>query len=131
MVGIRSGAAKQLFDEEPRELYTHCYIHAINLACSNAIKQYGFIKDLLGITHELTKLLKNSPRRDACFKTLQTETAPDTIRIRTLCPTCWMARAKILKVWLIIMRFLMSSGMNALNLLNECMYTHGVQNAPV
>jgi len=33
------GVAKQFTDEEPRALYTHCYGHALNLACGDAIKQ--------------------------------------------------------------------------------------------
>ena len=89
MAGIRSGVAKQLLDEEPRAVYTHCYGHAPNLACSDAIKQCSLIKDTLDTTHELIKLLKESPRRDSCFETLKTEMAPDTPGIRTLCPTCW------------------------------------------
>ena len=38
MSGDKSGVAKQLTDEEPRVLYTHCYGHALNLACGDAIK---------------------------------------------------------------------------------------------
>jgi len=38
MAGIRSGVAKQLLDEEPRAVYTHCYGHALNLACGDTIK---------------------------------------------------------------------------------------------
>ena len=89
MAGIRSGVAKQLLDEEPRAVYTHCYGHALNLACGDAIKQCSLIKDALDITHELIKLLKNSPRRYACFETLKTEIVPDTPGIRTVCPTYW------------------------------------------
>ena len=32
MAGPRTGVAKLLLDEEPRELYTSCYEHALNLA---------------------------------------------------------------------------------------------------
>ena len=39
MAGIRSGVAKQLLDEEPRAVYTHCYGHALNLACGDTITQ--------------------------------------------------------------------------------------------
>ena len=30
--------AKKILDEEPRAIYTHCYGHALSLACSDAIK---------------------------------------------------------------------------------------------
>ena len=94
---VRSGVARQLLDEEPRAVYTHCYDHALNLACGDTIKQCGLIKDALDITHELIKLLKKSPRRDACLETLKTEMPPDTPGIRTLCPTRWTVRAEALK----------------------------------
>lgn len=97
MTGIRLGVAKQLLDEEPRAVYTHCYGHALNLACGDAIKQCSLIKNALDITHELIKPLKNSPRSNACFETHKTEIAPDTPGIRTLCPTCWTVRAKVSK----------------------------------
>ena len=35
MAGCRSGVAKIISDEEPRALFTHCYGHALNLACSD------------------------------------------------------------------------------------------------
>ena len=38
--------AKKLLDEEPRALFTHCYGHALNLACGDTIKQCKTIKDL-------------------------------------------------------------------------------------
>lgn len=63
IAGIRSGVAKQLLDEEPRAIYMHCYGHALNLACSDAIKQCSLIKDALDTTHELIKLLKSSPKK--------------------------------------------------------------------
>ena len=44
MSGAKSGVAKQLTDEKPRALYTHCYGHALNLACGDAIKSASFYK---------------------------------------------------------------------------------------
>ena len=97
MAGIRSGVAKQLLNEEPRAVYTHYYSHALNLACSDTTEQCGLIKDALDITHELIKLLKKCPRRDACIEILKMEMAPDTPGTRTLCPTHWTVRAEALK----------------------------------
>ena len=37
MAGIKSGVAARLSREEPRAVYTHCYGHALSLACSDAI----------------------------------------------------------------------------------------------
>ena len=37
MSGARQGVATLILQEEPRALYTHCYGHALNLACSDAV----------------------------------------------------------------------------------------------
>ena len=55
------------------------------------------MKDALDTTHEITKLIKKSPSRDACFQRLKTEIAPDTPGIRVLCPTRWTVRAEALQ----------------------------------
>ena len=38
MKGPRNGVAKQLLDEEPRAIYTHCYGHSLNLAISDILQ---------------------------------------------------------------------------------------------
>ena len=63
----------------------------LNLACA---RQCKLIRDT---THEITKLIKKSPCRDAIFKQLKEEMASDTPRIRLLCPTRWTVKAETLK----------------------------------
>ena len=67
MSGMRTGVAKQILDEEPRAVYTHCYGHSINLAMNDAIKACKPIKNSLEVTHEVTKLIKYSPRHETIF----------------------------------------------------------------
>ena len=55
------------------------------------------MRDALDTTHKITKLVKESPRRDATFKRLQEEMASDSPGIRVLCPTRWTLRAQALK----------------------------------
>ena len=74
----KSGVACKVSNEEPRAVYTHCYGHALNLACGDTIKKCQLMKDALDTTHEITKLIKKSPKRDTCFERLKTEIAPDT-----------------------------------------------------
>ena len=71
MSGSKSGVAKMILDEEPRALYTHCYGHALNLACGDTMKQCKIMRDSLDVTYEITKLIKKSPRREACFQNLK------------------------------------------------------------
>ena len=92
MKGGNTGVAKQLLDEEPRALYTHCYWHALNLAVGDAVKHYKVVKDALDTTYEVSKLVKYSPKRDTALQTLKESLAADTPGFRTLCPTRWTVR---------------------------------------
>ena len=66
--------------------------------CCDTIKQSKLMQDALDTTHEITKLITNSPGSEATFKSLRCETAPeiDVPGIRLLCPTRWTVRADYL-----------------------------------
>ena len=49
MAGSRSGVGTLVQKEEPRVVFTHCYGHALNLACSDFLKGCKLIKDALDI----------------------------------------------------------------------------------
>ena len=55
------------------------------------------MRDALDTMHEITKLIKKSPARDAIFKRLREEIGSGTPGIRVLCPTRWTVRAEALK----------------------------------
>ena len=78
MAEYKSAVAQQLLREEPKVLYTHCYRHALNLACVNTIKQIKLLKGALDTTYELVKLIKHFPQREACFARLKADLAPST-----------------------------------------------------
>ena len=96
MSGVRTGVAKQLLDEEKRAVFTHCYGHALNLACSDTVKGCKVLKDLLETTREITKLVKFSPKRKILFRDLKQDLAPDAPGIRVLCLTRWSVRGESL-----------------------------------
>ena len=102
MAGKCKGVAKRILEEEPTALYTHCYGHSLNLACSDAIKGCTVVQNALEVCYEIIQLVKKSPRRDAILKQLkekisQPEESPATIGIRALCPTRWTVRAQSMK----------------------------------
>ena len=97
MRGSQSGVATQILKEEPRAVYTHCYGHALNLACSDAVKGCKVMRDALDITYEIVKLIKKSPRRDATLQRLKEQMHEDSPGIRVLCPTRWTVRAQALQ----------------------------------
>lgn len=96
MSGHRSGVAAVLQGEEPRAVYTHCYGHALSLACSGAVKNCRIMKEALETSHELIKLVKKSPRRDSLLQKLKEQMPNDSPGIRVLCPTRWTVRAQAL-----------------------------------
>ena len=97
MSGTRSGVAKQILDMQPKALFTHCYGHSLNLAVSDTFKKCKTMKKALDITHEITKLVKYSPRRENLFNDLKGEMAPGSPGIRVLCPTRWTVRAESMR----------------------------------
>ena len=101
MKGKRSGVAKQIKDIEEKALLTHCYAHSLNLAVGDTIKNSKVMKDALEITHEITKLIKKSPKRDAKLDSIKNEAITNSEddfveSITLLCPTRWTVRAKSL-----------------------------------
>ena len=95
MSSSKCGVAKRISDLEPRAVYTHCYIHALNLAAGDTLKKSKLMKDALETTREITMLIKYSPRRDAIFHRLKDTLPPgSTPGIRVLCPTRWTVRAE-------------------------------------
>lgn len=97
MAGSRNGVATQILSEEPRALFTHCYGHSLNLAVCDAIKECKIIKDAMDVTHEITKLINFSPKRDAIFEKQKEQLSPDCPGFRVLCPTRWTVRANSLQ----------------------------------
>ena len=89
MTGAKKGVAKQIQDVEKRAVFIHCYGHALNLACGDAIKGCKVLKSALETTREITKLVEFSPKREVLFKEKKQEVAPDTPGIQLLCPTRW------------------------------------------
>ncbi len=68
MSGIRHGVASIIQNKKPNAYYTHCYGHSLNLAAAHTIKQCPTLKIMLETVHEITKLVKFSPHRQAIWK---------------------------------------------------------------
>lgn len=94
MAGSRNGVAKQIPDEEPRAHFIHCFGHSLNLAAGDTIKRCKTMKRALETAHEITKLIKYSPRREGLFRDRHKEIGqPGLCSICTLCPTRWTVHA--------------------------------------
>ena len=89
MTRVRNGVAKQLTDEEPRAIFTHCYGLALNIAVGDTVKKCQLMRSCLDAMFEITKLIKKSPKRDAIFQKLKHDLAADPPNFCVLCPTRW------------------------------------------
>ncbi len=89
-------AAVEIKKIEPCALYLHCHGHSLNLAVMDTLKCVKPLSHALDYVHEICKLLKYSPRRDAVFHKLKEAMSPQVPGIRTLYPTRWIVRAKSL-----------------------------------
>ena len=99
MSGSKSGVVTRLCAAEPRAIFTHCYGHALNLACGDAIKHCKLLQDALDNSHEIIKLIKKSPACEAIFKKLKAEMDTKSLNpeVCVLCSTRWTVRAAFLK----------------------------------
>ena len=97
MTGKKNGVATQILKLEERALFIHCSDHSPNLAANDALKVVPMMKNAFDVTHEICKLIKFCPRREAMFDKLKSDTAPGTPGIRVLCPTRWTVRTQSLK----------------------------------
>jgi len=69
----------------------------LNLAAGDTIKTCDVMKNTLDTVHEVCKLVKSSPKRDALLQQIKQEVQADIPGIRVLCPTRWTVRADLVK----------------------------------
>ena len=81
-----------MHNEQPLAFYMHCYGHSLNLAASDAVKHCSTMSNMLSITHEITKLIKQFP----CLfgSIIKDGIIPGTTGIRVLCPSRWTVKAE-------------------------------------
>ena len=96
MSGTKNGVAKLICDDEPRAVYTHCYVHALNLAVNDMLSSVK-LKYCLETVNEIIKLVKNSPKRDAEFQRLKQAVSSESPGVHVLCPTRWTVCASSLQ----------------------------------
>ena len=96
MAGGKGGVTAMIKEIEPQALFTHCYGHALHLARADTTKQCKVVKEALETTHEISKLVKCSPKRDVQLQTLKDNDDDEDVpgSIRRLCPTCWTVGAE-------------------------------------
>ena len=98
MSGYRGGLAECIQEEEPCVVHTHCYEHALNLACSDALKECKLMRISLNTLYEIINFVKKSPHYDAVFQNIKQKMQGQLQGICVICPTRWTARAEAFEV---------------------------------
>ena len=71
--GKKAGVAKQIKDIEKKVFFTHCYTNALNFVVGDAIKNSEFMKKAIEAPHEIMKMIKKTPKRDAKLDAIKNE----------------------------------------------------------
>ena len=91
--GAKTSVATNIKSDEPRALFTQCYDHSLNLTASDTMITSRIMKDALVTTHEITKLIKYSPKHDGKSEQIRKSEGQLRCGIRFLCPTRLSIRA--------------------------------------
>ena len=113
MSGTKNGVAKLICDDEPRAVYTHCYVHALNIVVHDTLKQCRTMKSCPETVNEIVKLVKNLPKCDAAFQRLKQTFSSESTGIWVLCPTRWT-------VYAVLLESVLDNYEELLSLLEEC-----------
>lgn len=87
MSGKHSGVQALLRELEPRALFVHCKAHTLNLVAQDAMKNVVMISNFLGVAKDVISFIRDSPKRIAAFKEIQT-TGTHNENLPTLSPFC-------------------------------------------
>ena len=100
MSGKRSGVATQIKSLNKKCLYTHCYGHALNLAVGDVFKTIANLESTFATAHEISKLVKKSPKRNMKLDSIREASNNETKGIHNLCPTRWTVREEAMHSYL-------------------------------
>ena len=100
MSGKRSGVATQIKSLNRKCLYTHCYGHALNLAVGDVFKTIANLESTFATAHEISKLVKKSPKRNMKLDSIREASNNETKGIHNLCPTRWTVRGEAMHSYL-------------------------------
>ena len=103
MLGKSSGAATQVFAEQPKTHYTPCHAHSLSLSVKDVTKSTKILRDTMGTAGEITSLIKYSPKRGNILGSIKEQIACENDRefhvhnLLKLSETRWTVRAVCFK----------------------------------
>lgn len=85
--GHKSGLQKRINDLVPRALYVYYTAHTLNLVVQDAMLNVERSRDFLFLVRSIIVFVRNSPKRQAIFNSLQVEHELTSRSLRPFCPT--------------------------------------------
>lgn len=95
--GAHTGLQSRIRAIEPKIIHVHCVAHSLNLVVQDTMKEVPAIRDFLVLIRELIAFVRGSPKRQACFESLQASDDTQNLSLRPFCPTRWCCRISSLK----------------------------------
>ena len=97
--GHINGLQKKITDLQKKSIFVHCNAHNLNLVGQDAMLNNYCARDFLTMLREIISFVRNSPKRLACFKSLQDDNSQEsestfTSAFRPFCATRWCVRVK-------------------------------------
>ena len=96
MKGSKRGVSTQIIAEVPKAVYIHCLNHSLNLSVRDILELIKMIKEALGYSYEVIKLIAKSPKRETMMKDLKLEYLDDCIGIHEFSKTRFTVKHKSL-----------------------------------
>ena len=53
MCCIKNGVSNKILSENPKAFFTHCFVHALNFAAGEMVKNVRFLKDSTDTAYEI------------------------------------------------------------------------------
>ena len=104
MCCMKNGVSNKTLSENPKAFFTHCFVHALNFAAGDMVKNVRFLKDSTDTTYEIlncdtkfSNLIKKSCKRDAMLQKIRKDISLEYPGFRVLRPTRWTVRAESMK----------------------------------
>ena len=96
MAGIYNGAQTHILRLQPLAPYIHCASHCLNLVVVSAVNSHAMTRDSVNVIHEMGVFVNNSPKMKMAFAKAVDRMGDSlqSIKVRPLCPTRWLVRAK-------------------------------------
>lgn len=95
-----NGVQAKIREINPLAMYVHCYAHILNLCLIDLAKQLSYVRNTFESLQSLYNFIGASPKRNAIFETIQSETASTSksVSLKSLSETRWNCRTDALKI---------------------------------